>query len=66
MQDINAILKDKLASKLLCTDGHRSFKAFAKENHLKYHTIKVSAKEYVKKGIYQVQHVNQTAQDLKK
>jgi hypothetical protein len=26
----------------------------------------MSAKEYVKKGIYQVQHVNQTAQDLKK
>jgi hypothetical protein len=26
----------------------------------------VSAKEYVKKGIYHVQHVNQTAKDLKK
>lgn len=66
-QDINAILKDKLAPKtVLCTDGHRSFEAFAKENQLEHQTIKVSAKQYVKKGIYHVQHVNQTAQDLKK
>lgn len=66
-EDINTILKDKLAPKtVLCTDGHRSFEAFAKENNLEHQTIKVSAKEYVKKGIYHVQHVNQTAQDLKK
>lgn len=66
-QDINTILKDKLAPKtVLCTDGHRSFEAFARENQLEHQTIKVSAKQYVKKGIYHVQHVNQTAQDLKK
>lgn len=66
-QDINDILKDKLAPKtVLCTDGHRSFEAFAKKNQLEHQTIKVSAKQYVKKGIYHVQHVNQTAQDLKK
>lgn len=66
-EDINKVLKDKLEPKtVLCTDGHRSFQAFAKENKLEHQTIKVSAKEYVKKGIYHVQHVNQTAQDLKK
>ena len=66
-EDINKVLKDKLEPKtVLCTDGHRSFEAFAKENSLEHQTIKVSAKEYVKKGIYHVQHVNQTAQDLKK
>ena len=66
-EDINTILKDKLEPKtVLCTDGHRSFEAFAKKNKLEHQTIKVSAKEYVKKGIYHVQHVNQTAQDLKK
>ena len=60
-------MKDKLEPKtVLCTDGHRSFEAFAKKNKLEHQTIKVSAKEYVKKGIYHVQHVNQTAQDLKK
>jgi transposase-like protein len=64
-EDINTILKDKLEPKtVLCTDGHRSFEAFAKENKLEHQTIKVSAKQY-KKGIYHVQHVNQTAQDLK-
>ena len=35
-----------------------------KKNKLEHQTIKVSAKQY-KKGIYHVQHVNQTAQDLK-
>ncbi|TDE49185.1 IS1595 family transposase [Flavobacterium sp. GT3P67] len=66
-EDINKVLKDKLEpNTVLCTDGHRSFEAFAKENSLEHQTIKVSAKEYVKKGIYHVQHVNQTAQDLKK
>lgn len=66
-EDINTVLKGKIEPKtVLCTDGHRSFEAFAKENKLEHQTIKVSAKEYVKKGIYHVQHVNQTAQDLKK
>jgi hypothetical protein len=66
-EDINTILKNKLAPKtVLCTHGHRSFEAFAKQNNLAHQTIKVSAKEYVKKGIYHVQHFNQTAQDLKK
>jgi hypothetical protein len=66
-EDIYKVLKDKLGPKtVLCTDGHRSFEAFAKENALEHQTIKVSAKEYVKKGIYHVKHVNQTAQDLKK
>lgn len=65
--DINRVLKDRLDAKaVLCTDGHRSFEAFAKENKIEHQTIKVSAKQYVKKGIYHVQHVNQTAQDLKK
>lgn len=65
--DINTVLKNKLEpNTVLCTDSHRSFEAFAKENKLEHQTIKVSAKEYVKKGIYHVQHVNQTAQDLKK
>ncbi|MFT4094318.1 MAG: IS1595 family transposase [Niabella sp.] len=60
-------MKDKLEPQtVLCTDGHRSFEAFAKANNLEHQTIKVSAKEYVKKGIHHVQHVNQTAQDLKK
>lgn len=65
-EDVNLILKDKIEPKtVLCTDGHRSYESFAKENNLEHQTIKVSAKQY-KKGIYHIQHVNQTAQDLKK
>ena len=65
-EDINAVLKDRLEpNTVLCTDGHSSFEAFATENKLEHQSIKVSAKQY-KKGIYQVQYVNQTAQDLKK
>ncbi len=56
---INPILKDKLElQKVLCTDGHRSFEAFAKENKLAHQTVKVSAKQY-KKEIYHVQHIKQ-------
>jgi transposase-like protein len=66
-ENINDILKDKLVPKtVLCADEYRSLEAFAKENQLEHQTIKVSAKGYVKKGIYRVQHVNQTAQYLKK
>ncbi|PQB06141.1 hypothetical protein BST83_02285 [Polaribacter filamentus] len=64
---MNDILKDKLAPKTaLDKDRYRSFEAFAKENQLEHQSIKVSAKEYVKKEIYHVKHANQTAHDLKK
>jgi transposase-like protein len=44
-EDLNKILKDKLEPKtVLCTDGHRSFQAFAKKNKLEHQTIIVSAK----------------------
>ena len=65
-EDVSVVLKNKIEpNTVLCTDSHRSFEAFAKENKLEHRTIKVSAKKY-KKGIYHIQHVNQTAQDLKK
>lgn len=65
--DVDKIFEGKVESKpILCTDGHRSYQAFAKSNQLEHQTVKVSAKEYVKKGIYHVQHVNQTASDLSK
>ena len=66
-KDADKIFEGKVESKpILCTDGHRSYEAFAKSNNLEHHTVKVSAKEYVKKGIYHVQHVNQTASELNK
>ena len=65
--DIKKVLENKIEPKtILCTDSHRSYEGFAKEQQLEHQTVKVSAKEYVKKGLYHVQHVNQTAQDLRK
>ena len=64
-EDKIKILKNKLEPKIvLCTDGLMSFQAFAKKNKIEHQRIKVSVKEYVKIGIYHVQHVNQTAQEL--
>jgi len=63
--EIESVLKDKLEPKtILCTDAHRSYTAFAKQNKIEHHTIKASAKEY-KRGVYHVQHVNSIASDLK-
>lgn len=65
--DVDKIFEGKVESKpILCTDGHRSYQAFAKSNQLEHQTVKVSAKEYVKKRIYHIQHVNQTASELNK
>lgn len=64
-KEISSVLKDKIEPKtVLCTDGHRSYEKFAKDNNLEHQTIKVSAKQY-KKGIYHIQNVNQTAKNLK-
>ena len=53
---INPVWKDKPEPKtVLCTDGHRSFEAFSKEDKLAHQTVKVSAKQY-KKEIYYAQH----------
>lgn len=64
-QEIATVLKNKIEPKtVLCTDGHRSYEKFAKDNNFEHQTIKVSAKQY-KKGIYHIQNVNQTAKNLK-
>ena len=53
-----AVLKNKIESKtILCTDGHRSYERFDKDNNFEHQTIKVSAKQY-KKGIIHIQNVN--------
>lgn len=43
---------------LLCSDAKRSYKSFAKTNHLILKTVNGSAKEHVKEGIYHIQNVN--------
>lgn len=65
-EQIKEALKSKIEDpRLLCTDGHRSYEAFAKELNVEHQTVKVSAKQYVKEGKYHVQHANQAAGELK-
>jgi transposase-like protein len=51
---------------ILCTDSHPSYIAYAKGEEIEHKTIKANAKQYVREGKYHIQHVNQTAQELKK
>lgn len=64
--DLNNALQNKIApDSILCSDTHHSYVAFAAQNKIEHKTIKASAKELVKEDKYHVQHVNQTAKELK-
>lgn len=69
---ISAIQKDEVlgrhieTSALLCTDTATNYKKFAVMKGLQHETINVSKKEYKKKGIYHIQHVNGYHKRLKK
>lgn len=43
---------------LLCSDAKKSYKSFAKTNHLTLKTVNGSINEHVKEGIYHIQNVN--------
>lgn len=53
-------------SALLCTDTATNYKKFTVMEGLQHETINVSKKEYKKKGIYHIQHVNGYHKRLKK
>lgn len=69
---ISAIQLDEVLGKhidtsaLLCTDTATNYKKFAVMKGLKHEAINVSKKEYKKKGIYHIQHVNGYHKRLKK
>ena len=66
-KDISRILDNKIkAGSILCTDSHRSYTAFARSAKIRHKKINASKGQYVKNKIYHVQHVNQTAQALRK
>jgi len=50
---------------VLCSDAHRSYSAFAKEKQIEHHKINAGKKQYVKQGVYHVQHVNSIDSRLK-
>ena len=49
---------------ILCSDGHHSYKGFAKDNEMEFHSVNASKRERVK-GIYHIQHVNSTIVESK-
>jgi len=62
-KSIGARISDKT---ILCSDSHVSFKGFAIDNSIEHHAIRADLKQYVKDGIYHVQHVNSIHNRLKK
>ena len=51
---------------ILCSDGHVSYKGYSKDNALKHIVLRSDLKQYVKKGGYHIQHVNELHNRLKK
>jgi transposase-like protein len=50
----------------LCSDGHVSYKGYSMDHHLNHVVLRSDLKQYVKKGIYHIQHVNEIHNRLKK
>ena len=62
----NAIGKRvKKDTTILCSDAHHSYKGFAKDSEIEFHTVNASKGERVK-GKYHIQHVNATHNRVKK
>jgi len=61
-----AIGKRVSGQTILCSDSHVSYKGFAIDRKIEHHAIRVDLKQYVKKKIYHVQHVNSIDSRMKK
>ena len=65
--DIEKSIGGRVCDKtVLCSDSHVSYKGFAIDNSLEHHAIRADLKQYVKDGLYHVQHVNSMHNKLKK
>jgi hypothetical protein len=65
--DIKESLQKPLPSTtILCSDGHVSYKGYSMDNNLKHIVLRSDLKQYVKKEIYHIQHVNEMHNRLKK
>ncbi|WP_338780503.1 IS1595 family transposase [Metabacillus sp. FJAT-52054] len=65
--ELDAVLGNYLdSSALLCTDTATNYKKFALMKKMKHEAINVSKKEFKRKGIYHIQHVNGYHKRLKK
>lgn len=62
----NAIGERTSTQTILCSDSHVSYKGFAIDKKIEHHAIRADLKQYVKKKIYHVQHVNSIDSRMKK
>ncbi len=53
-----AIGKMVVKQTILCSDGHVSYKGFAKDNSIEHHVLRANLNEYVKRKKFHIQHVN--------
>ncbi|MDM5239175.1 IS1595 family transposase [Bacillus cereus] len=53
------------SSALLCTDSAKNYIAFAKSRGIQHEVVNMNKKQYVNKGLYHVQHVNNYHKRLK-
>jgi transposase-like protein len=51
---------------ILCSDGHVSYKGYTKDNDLRHIILRSDLRQFVKKGGYHIQHVNELHHRLKK
>ncbi len=51
---------------ILCSDSHVSYKGFAINYNMNLHAVRANSKQYVKRKVYHVQHVNSIDSRLKK
>jgi len=66
-KDINQAIGDRVSEQtILCSDSHVSYRGFAIDKKIEHHPIRADLKQYVKKKIYHVQHVNSIDSRLKK
>lgn len=51
---------------VLCSDGHVSYKGYARDNGIEHVVVRADIGRHVRKGLYHIQHVNSLHNRLKK
>ena len=65
--DIQKAIGERVSHQtILCSDSHVSYKGFARDRKIEHHAIRADLKQYVKKKVYHVQHVNSIDSRMKK
>jgi len=66
-KDIDYSIGNRISEgSILCTDGHASYKGFAKDNNLSHVVLRADLKQHVKQGVYHIQNVNSMHNKIKK